>query len=216
MVPTTAQPTPGPRREVLHGLQRRQVLDGLAHAIVAKGYAATTIADIARHGRVSKSAVYEHFTDKEAAFLALHHEVAGEALDRVRAAYEESAGAPRWEDRVRHVVGAYLRAMTADPVHFTVALIECAAVSTGARQARRRAFDRFAAAVVAMTAEVGRTTAGAAPLSEDLAIAALGGLNELILRAAESGPDAVRALEPVATDLLVRLIRDPAASTPTD
>jgi AcrR family transcriptional regulator len=39
---------------------------------VEKGYAATTTADIVRHSRVSKWTFYEHFTDREACFLACY------------------------------------------------------------------------------------------------------------------------------------------------
>jgi AcrR family transcriptional regulator len=213
MVPSASETPTQPRREVLSGLQRRQVLDGLSASIVEKGYSATTIADIARAGRVSKSTVYEHFADKEAAFLALHREIVAQALTMVQAAYEHAADAPTWEQRVRRVVSAYLRAMTSDPVHFTVALVEIMAVSPAARQARREAFEGFAAAVTAMTADAAATSPGAAQLSPALALAAMGGLNELILRASEGGAEAVLALEPVATDLLVRLIRDPHPPT---
>jgi AcrR family transcriptional regulator len=210
-----ALPALDPRRDALQQLQRRQVMHGLATSIVAKGYAATTIADIARAARISKSTVYEHFSDKESIFLALHREVAGAGLAVVQQAYADSAAAPNWEERVRRVVAAYLAAMTADPVYFRIALVEVAAVSDAARRARREAFDRYADAVADITRQAAATGTGISPLTPALALAAIGAINELIIRAADDGPDAVLALEPTATDLFVRLMRDPATPTPT-
>jgi AcrR family transcriptional regulator len=39
-------------------------------AVAAKGYAATTVADVLVRARVSRSAFYEQFRDKEDCFLA--------------------------------------------------------------------------------------------------------------------------------------------------
>lgn len=200
---------PDPRRDALLDLQRRQVMHGLATAIVDKGYAAATIADIARAARISKSTVYDHFADKEAIFLALHREVAAAGLRVIQQSFAESGPAPTWEERVRRVVAAYLSAMTADPVYFRIALVEVGAVSDAARRSRREAFDAYTDTIVAITQQAAASASGIRPLTPALALAALGGINELILRAADVGPDAVLALEPDATDLLVHLMRDP-------
>jgi AcrR family transcriptional regulator len=214
-VPMSAGTILDARRDALQDLQRRQVIHGLATSIVGKGYAATTIADIARAARISKSTVYDHFADKESVFLALHREIVAAGLAVVQQAYADSAGVAAWEERVRRVVAAYLAAMTADPVYFRVALVEVAAVSEAARLARREAFDRYAGAMVAITTEAAAAVPGISPLTPALALGALGGINELILRAADDGPEAVLALEGAATDLLVRLMRDPATTTTT-
>ena len=214
-VPMSAGTILDARRDALQDLQRRQVIHGLATSIVGKGYAATTIADIARAARISKSTVYDHFADKESVFLALHREIVAAGLAVVQQAYADSAGVAAWEERVRRVVAAYLAAMTADPVYFRVALVEVAAVSEAARLARREAFDRYAGAMVAITTEAAAAVPGISPLTPALALGALGGINELILRAADDGPQAVLALEGAATDLLVRLMRDPATTTTT-
>ena len=56
---------------------------GLAASIAEKGYAATTIADVVRHARVSKRTFYEHFADKEACFLALYSETTDALLELI-------------------------------------------------------------------------------------------------------------------------------------
>jgi AcrR family transcriptional regulator len=50
---------------------RQAVLDAAAVAFAERGFAATSIADIAESARVTKGAVYHHFTDKRALFEAV-------------------------------------------------------------------------------------------------------------------------------------------------
>lgn len=195
------------RADALHALQREQVLAGLADAIVEKGYASATIADIARAARVSKSTVYAHFSDKEAAFLALNRAVTDRELAAVQEAFAASAGLP-WAERVRTTVAAYLHPIADQPVLLHVLIFEALAAGPAARAARREAFDRFADIVVALSAEIAAENSDTAqPLSRSLALGAIGGVNELIVRASEGGPEALRALVPDAADLLIRLLR---------
>lgn len=194
------------RADALAALQREQVLAGLAEAIVEKGYAGTTIADIARAARVSKTTVYAHFADKEQAFLALNRAAADRELAAVREAFAASAGLA-WEARVEATVSAYLHLIAEQPALLHVAHFEALAVGPAARAARREQFDRFAELLVALSGEIAAAAPTARPLSRSLALGAIGGINELLVRASEEGPDALRALVADAADLLVRLLR---------
>ena len=51
------------------GHRRGRILRALAGCMAEKGYPATTIADIARVARVSKTVLYAHFRDKEECLL---------------------------------------------------------------------------------------------------------------------------------------------------
>src|SRR5258707_1111198 len=59
---------------------RQDLTSGLASAVAEKGYAASTIADIVTHARVSKRTFYEHFADKEECLMALHAQGAKELV----------------------------------------------------------------------------------------------------------------------------------------
>ena len=59
----------------------------------SKGYAQTSVDEIAAAARVTKGAVYHHFAGKEALFRAVHAEVEGEAEARAVAA-RDPAGSP--------------------------------------------------------------------------------------------------------------------------
>ena len=54
------------------GQRRGRILWALASCMAEKGYQATTISDIARVARVSKTVVYTHFRDKEECLLELY------------------------------------------------------------------------------------------------------------------------------------------------
>ena len=58
-----------------------------AAASAEKGYAATTIADIVRHARVSKRTFYEHFADKEDCLLAGYQHVSDRMMNVLRETY---------------------------------------------------------------------------------------------------------------------------------
>src|SRR3712207_2111238 len=83
------------------GHRRGRILRALASCMAEKGYQATTIADIAREARVSKTVVYAHFRDKEQCLLELYSRATDHVLDTVRRAQEDAraAGLP-WRDRV--------------------------------------------------------------------------------------------------------------------
>src|SRR5262249_35091475 len=59
---------------------RVRLVTGMLEAVEARGFAGTTIADVARHARVSKRTFYEHFDSKEACFLAAYVAASDEML----------------------------------------------------------------------------------------------------------------------------------------
>ena len=188
-------------------LQREQVLEGLAGAILEKGYAAATIADIARLGHVSKSAIYDHFTDKEDAFVALHGAITDRILAHIAQAEDAGAKISDWTEHIRRLIGGYIDAAIAEPAYLPLALIEAAAVSPRSRAAQRSAHDRFADRLQKISHALASETDQVRPLTRDLALGAVGALNELVARAAPGGAAALRAIEAPASDILERLLR---------
>jgi AcrR family transcriptional regulator len=86
---------------------RRAVLAAARGSFGKKGYAQTSVDEIAAEARVTKGAVYHHFAGKEALFRAVHAEVEAEAQARAAAARD-----PRESpiDQIVAVVHAYLDA----------------------------------------------------------------------------------------------------------
>lgn len=86
---------------------RRAVLAAARSLFGRKGYAQTSVDEIADAARVTKGAVYHHFDGKEALFRAVHSEVEAEAQARAI-----SAGDPEEPpmDQILAKVNAYLDA----------------------------------------------------------------------------------------------------------
>jgi AcrR family transcriptional regulator len=86
----------------------RQAVLGAARSLFGrKGYAQTSVDEIAAAARVTKGAVYHHFASKEGLFRAVHDEVEAEAQARTAAA-RDPQGAPI--DQIVAGVNAYLDA----------------------------------------------------------------------------------------------------------
>jgi AcrR family transcriptional regulator len=86
---------------------RRAVLAAARSFFGRKGYAQTSVDEIAAEARVTKGAVYHHFAGKEALFRAVHAEVEAEAQAQAR---EAAARDPKESsiDQIVAVVDAYL------------------------------------------------------------------------------------------------------------
>jgi AcrR family transcriptional regulator len=189
---------------------RGRLLRGLALAIVEKGYAATTIADVVRHARVSKRTFYEHFADKEACYLALYGAVNDHLLAVIAQAVD---GSGSWRERVEAAARAYLCELAAQPALTRTFLVEIPAAGPRALAARRAMHERFAEHLRALTAQAAADDAAITPLSPALATALTGGINELMLQAVEDErAHELADLAGVATELIVAVV---SARVPT-
>jgi AcrR family transcriptional regulator len=157
---------------------------GLAAALVEKGYAAVTIADIARHARVSKRTFYEHFADKQQAFLAVYAAASDRLLRLV-----DKAATPEldWQQQIAAAVRAYLSALQEEPALTRTILVEIQSAGPEALRLRRRGQQRFAAMLAERVADGVREHPARRPLSPAMATAVIGGINELVLEAVEQG-----------------------------
>jgi AcrR family transcriptional regulator len=189
--------------------RRGRILWALASCMTEKGYQATTISDIAREARVSKTVVYTHFRDKEQCLLELYSRANDNVLTRVRQAQEDAhaAGLP-WRDRLRAGIGAYLETLATGPEVAWAALVEVQGAGRPALALRRAMMDRY----VDLLAEVAAGLAAehpddVRPVSRDLLVAAVGGINELMLVRVERGEAAlIREDADVATATVVGLL----------
>jgi AcrR family transcriptional regulator len=171
------------------GQRRGRILWALATCMATKGYQATTIADIARAARVSKTVVYAHFRDKEHCLLELYSRANDKVLATVRQAQDEArrAGLP-WRDRLRAGIGAYLETLAAGPAVAWAALVEVQAAGRPALALRREMIDRYADLLIEVAdGLVAEHPDEVRPVSRNLLVAAVGGVNELMLARVERG-----------------------------
>ena len=178
------------------GHRRGRILRALAGCMAEKGYQATTIADIARVARVSKTVVYAHFRDKEECLLELYSRATDHVLQTVARTQQEAraAGLP-WRERTRAVIGAYLEALAAGPAVAWAAVVEVQAAGRSALELRRAVIDRYVDLLTSAAAELAdQHPDEVRPVDRALLLAAVGGINELILARVERG-EAARLAE---------------------
>ena len=108
------------------------MLDAAAGQFAERGYAATTIDDVAGAARVSKGTVYYHFADKAQLFEAVFRNRQARLLDTVATAVEGCRGP--WE-RLQAGLDAYLEGSVADEAHRN--LLQQAPSALGAERCRQ-------------------------------------------------------------------------------
>ena len=187
---------------------RHRLLEGMAHAVAAKGYGDTTIADIVREAGVSRRTFYEHFTTKAQCLIALYEAASHNALKVLR---ESIDPAHEWQTQVERALSAYLGCMVQNPVLMRTLFIEILGLGTEGLAARRRVNQEIADFMLGVVNGAGENARSAA-LSPGMAMAVVGGINELILQYIEQDQVA-RLLDLVApaSRLLHAMTEAPAA-----
>jgi AcrR family transcriptional regulator len=189
--------------------RRGRILWALAASMAEKGYPSTTIADIARIARVSKTIVYAHFRDKEQCLLELYSRATDRVLDIVRTAQAQATEEGRdWQGRIRAVIEAYFTALAGGPAVAWAAFVEVQAAGPSALARRREVLERYVDLLAGVADELATTQADEVrAVDRRLILAAVGGINELILARVERG-DAARLPEDaaVAADVLIGLL----------
>jgi AcrR family transcriptional regulator len=150
----------------------------MARSVAAKGYAASTVADIVREAEVSRRTFYEYFSDRNECLIALYEAASHGALGVLRAALDPSRS---WQTQVEQALQAYLECLASDPVLLRTLYVEILGLGNTGLEARRRVNQDIADFMLTViNADPSREL-----LAPDMAVAVVGGVNELILLAIE-------------------------------
>ncbi len=114
-----------PRSFVVHS-QRDRILDAVTNLTARSGYAALTVEGIAAEASVSLQAFYEHFGDKEDAFLVAFEIGQDKALALVERAYDAQHD---WRYGVRAGLKALFGFLAGEPVFAHMAMIDVLAAT---------------------------------------------------------------------------------------
>lgn len=176
----------------------------MAHAVSEKGYAETTIADIVRAAAVSRRTFYEHFATKSECLIALYEAASHGALRVLREALDPGRD---WQDQVEQAMAAYFVLLAQNPALIRTLFIEILGLGAEGLAARRRMNDEIADFMLHV---INRSRARH-PLSRLMAMAVVGGVNELVLNAIETGQvERLRELATPAVQLIHAVTRDQA------
>ena len=104
-------------RELVTRSQRERLLAAVVRVTAAKGYEATSVADILEEAGVGRETFYELFDDKRDCVLAAHRLLIDD-LEPGQGRLRRSPGA--WAERARNALAAMLEWFAADPAAATV------------------------------------------------------------------------------------------------
>ncbi|HEY1451293.1 MAG TPA: TetR/AcrR family transcriptional regulator, partial [Solirubrobacteraceae bacterium] len=160
--------------------QRTRIVAGTAEVMAAKGYANVTVADIVAAAGISREVFYEHFTDKQNAFMETQQFATQAILNTCAEAY---FSATEWPERVWRALGALLKLIAEHPAIAQVRLIE----SYAAGEPAVRSIEEFVRAA-SIFLEEGFTYRGEESALPRLATQSIiGAVLELISRNVASG-----------------------------
>jgi AcrR family transcriptional regulator len=132
----------GLSRELVSRSQRERLLAAVVRVTAARGYEATSVADILEEAGVGRESFYELFEDKRDCILAAHAILVNDLEATVMAPYQQPGP---WVERVRNAVAAMLDWFAGDPAAAKVTVVELAAIGPTARVQFEAIFNRFTA-----------------------------------------------------------------------
>jgi AcrR family transcriptional regulator len=196
-------------RDELRASQRGRLICAVADAVAAKGYGATTVADITDLAGVSRKTFYEHFDDKQACFLASYDAGAAAILDAMTEAIDP---ADDWEQILDAVLSTWLEFLQSDLAFTRAYLIEFWAAGDAARERWKQRRDRLVRLLELLHERARETDPAIGAVSDTILAAVEGGANRVVVNHLLAGdPTPLTALKPE----LLRFIKLTLASHET-
>lgn len=183
---------------------RDKILVGALEVFARKGYHRASVDDIVRASATSKGAVYHHFPNKEAVFLALVDDFARRLAARVAAAVAGRHGALA---KVEGALVAALSTFADDERLARLILLEAVSLGPVYQAKRAEVADRFAALIQGYLDEAA-ADGSIAPLDTRVAtLAWLGAINEVVIQWLHGSVRDLTATIPALTRILLDSIR---------
>lgn len=164
-------------RDVVVMSQRARLLEGIVAAVAAKGYDATSVADVIAHAGVSRATFYEQFSDKEACFLAAYESGARAHVEYVLSAVRHAP------DRLAQLYAgtrAFVELLAAHPTYAKTFLVEVNAAGERALALRLATQRRYADLLAQWYAVLREERALSADPPAEVFLAAVFSVSELI------------------------------------
>jgi AcrR family transcriptional regulator len=120
--------------------QRERLVRAVVICASDRGYAGTTIADVVRVARTSRSAFYEHFADMEDCFLAAYKQMTAAFI---KASLEAAGAVEGWQAKLDIGIATYFRFMAEHPEVAVSTVVEIHSAGRRALQARSRALKQW-------------------------------------------------------------------------
>ena len=183
---------------------RERILRAALEVFARKGYHRAVVDDIVRASETSKGAVYHHFPNKEAIFLALVDDFAARLADAVARAIAGSHGAL---GKVEAALRAGLETFARNRDLARLLLLEALSLGPAYETKRTEIHERFAALIGGYLDQA--VEEGAIPKLDTrvATLAWLGAVNEVVIQWLSRGePDLLTEAVPTLTPMLLRSI----------
>jgi len=163
--------------------QRQRLLEGLAEAIREKGgLGETQVSDIVRLAKASRRTFYNHFPDKESAYVELLDVLTTGIIEQLDSSTDRSAPV---EAQVDQAIEAYLEVMISEPE--LARAYWSSAVGEAVVTAQRDGYERVTAFIVDVLDQ--ETGPEAPPMSTERAYMLVVGFHQSLMRARALGLD---------------------------
>ena len=173
--------------------RRRQIEDVASALFSSRGYAATSMRDIARVLDLQGGSLYSHLPSKEAVLAAIVEEAAEEFHAAVRPVAERPGPAVQ---RLREMIAAHVRVVTGGRERAKVFLFEWTFLGEERREAIRRsraAYQAYFERVIAEGAAAGELVAPDPALAAIFVLSAMNAMAHWYRPGGPLGPDALAA-----------------------
>jgi AcrR family transcriptional regulator len=124
--------------EEVRARQRERLVRAMGQCVSEAGYADSTIADVVRVARTSRTSFYKHFTDKEECFLETYRQMTDV---RINASLTAAAQVDGWDEKLDEGIAAYFRWMAEHPEVAVTTVVEVHCAGRRALDLRSRALN---------------------------------------------------------------------------
>jgi AcrR family transcriptional regulator len=131
--------------------QRERILDAVADVASLAGYASMSVEGIIATAGVSRRTFYDHFADKQEAFLAAYDAIVALLVERVQNAFLSNT---TFAGRVRDCLAAFLTFLAIEPRFADMCIVEVLAAGPEAVERRNGVMRAMAGLIQAAAAEL--------------------------------------------------------------
>ncbi len=124
--------------EEVQARQHERLLRAMGLCVSERGYVETTIADVVRVARTSRTVFYRHFPDKETCFLRTFEQM---TRARIGASLEAAAAVGAWREKLQAGIAAYFQWMAEHPEVAMTTVVEVHRAGRRALEARQQALE---------------------------------------------------------------------------
>lgn len=188
--------------------RRERLLEAMVRVAAAKGYEATTVADVVEYAGVSQEDFEAEFAGKEECFLEAYDAIFDVLIAHVTSGFESAEGEP-WPEQIAAMLRALVELLSAEAEIARMGMVEVTAAGDDARERYRAALARFTPFL-----ERGRTYSGQGDaLPPDTARFAIGGITSMIFDEVRAGrgPELKRILPDLVFAMLMPYLGPEAA-----